>query len=67
MNGHDGINKAKDRPFTPAGVGMQIGRHCMHGAHHVSQQQGGKFISYRGVKVWCCPACVELRARRVAA
>lgn len=64
---HDDNTKAGSVGFKAAGIGLFMRRHCLPGAHHVSQTGGGSYVGYRGLRCWACSTCTaELAAKREA-
>ena len=61
---HDDTTKAGSAGFRAAGIGLFMRRHCLPGAHHVTQTAGGRFVRFRGLRCWACSTCsVELAAK----
>jgi len=57
----DTLNRRDAGPFRYAGGGVPTTRHCMVCDQRKNHQRGGAYITYRGIRTWCCGECNEKR------
>ncbi len=62
MNGSDDFRSPGLQAHRQPGIGLAMTRDCMPGNHRVLQTTGSAWVRYRGIRTWCCAACVARRA-----